>query len=222
MIDIVITCRGRLSHLLQSLQSLVDSGTDRIGKVIVVCYGDKPAYITMCAMAYENIVLKDKLLPIIADEYGYFNLSKARNIGAKKSTADWVMFADADTIYPEGFFDSLELDIEEFYTFEPTCSGNCIVNKTALLEYDEAINGYGGEDTDYYIRLTKAGLSKKKLNTLTALQHSNMSRVENYRSRNLWSQQKENIKYLIRKHAEEFLVPEYISDLMYKQIKNGY
>lgn len=217
MIDIVITCKNRLGHLLESLRTLGDANADILNRVYVVCYGDNSAYLAMCMMASENIVLKNKLFPILVDANG-FHLSKARNIGAARCASDWIMFADADVIYPKDFFSRLDLHKGNFYTFEPICSGTCIVPRGNLISYDENIKGYGGEDVDLYINFSKSGHKKVKLSGLKCIQHSNLMRVENYESRNLWSQQKENVKYLFRKHNKELLIPEYVSEEIYKML----
>lgn len=218
MIDIVITCKKRLSQVLQSLQTITEARMQNIGRIYVVCYDDYPAYLQLLNIAATNKLFKNMLFPIYHESKQIFSLSKARNVGLKRCTNEWVMFSDADTLFPANFFDTLELNKGNFYTFEPICSGTCIVERAKALQYDENIMGYGGEDTDYYIRLRNAGLNKVKMNALKAIQHSNLMRVENYSNKNLWEQQKNNIKYLIKKHKEADLVPEYISELIYKQI----
>ena len=63
-------------------------------------------------------------------------------------------------IRPNIFSINLDLKDGNYYTGEPDCSGNCIVKRSDFMGYDENIKGYGGEDTDLYISLTRKGIQK--------------------------------------------------------------
>jgi len=151
MIDIVITCKDRLQHLRKSYVTLLEAIGEREDvRVIIVAYGD--------VLAYRWA--KNNAIGIMVEAKG-FNLSAARNIGAAQCKADWILFADADTIFESNFFDELNLEAGCYYTGEPHCSGNCMVKKEDFIGYDENFIGYGGEDVDLYIGLTRKGLVKK-------------------------------------------------------------
>lgn len=197
--DIIITCKNRLQHLKKCIGTIPDK---ILPNVFVVCYGDEMAY-RWC----KTMNLRSVLIP--AND---FHLSKARNIGFSSTSDEWVMFADADTLFSGNFFNLLLLENDSYYTGEPECSGNCIVERKHFKGYDEKIKGYGGEDTDLYICLTTQGLSKKYIGKMRYIPHTDMDRIRNYGNMSKWNQQKNNIKYLMNKHPHELIFPEYISN----------
>ena len=200
MIDIVITCKDRLQHLRKSHTTLLQAiGTRKDIKVYIVAYGDLLAYRWA----------KNNANGILVEAKG-FNLSRARNIGAQKCTADWIMFADADTLFQKDFFSNLDLQAGYYYSGEPHCSGNCIVKREDFIGYDENFIGYGGEDVDLYIGLTRKSLIKKQLNGISYILHNDFERLRNYKGDKKWEQQKRNILYLMSKHPHEYIFPLYI------------
>lgn len=204
MIDIVITCKDRLQHLRKSHKSLLEAiGTRNDIRIIIVAYGDILAFKWAQTNAYGIMV-----------EAKGFHLAKARNIGATECKADWIFFADADTIFESNFFDELNLEAGCYYTGEPHCSGNCIVKREDFIGYDENFIGYGGEDTDLYIGLTRKGLIKKQLLNFNYIMHNDFERLRNYKSDKKWEQQKRNILYLMKKHPHEFIFPQYVPNEM--------
>jgi predicted glycosyltransferase involved in capsule biosynthesis len=204
MIDIVITCKDRLPHLRKSYVTLLKAiGQRKDIRVIIVAYGD--------ILAYRWA--KNNAIGIMVEAKG-FNLSAARNIGAAQCKADWIFFADADTIFESNFFDELNLEAGCYYTGEPHCSGNCIVKREDFIGYDENFIGYGGEDVDLYIGLTRKKLIKKQLFNFSYIMHNDFERLRNYKGEKKWEQQKRNILYLMKKHPHEFIFPQYVPNEM--------
>lgn len=204
MIDIVITCKDRLPHLRKSHVTLLKAiGQRKDIRVIIVAYGD--------ILAYRWA--KNNATGIMVEAKG-FNLSAARNIGAAQCKADWILFADADTIFESNFFDELNLEAGCYYTGEPHCSGNCIVKREDFIGYDENFIGYGGEDVDLYIGLTRKKLIKKQLFNFSYIMHNDFERLRNYKGEKKWEQQKRNILYLMKKHPHEFIFPQYVPNEM--------
>jgi predicted glycosyltransferase involved in capsule biosynthesis len=204
MIDIVITCKDRLPHLRKSYVTLLKAiGQRKNIRVIIVAYGD--------ILAYRWA--KNNAIGIMVEAKG-FNLSAARNIGAAQCKSDWILFADADTIFESNFFDELNLEAGCYYTGEPHCSGNCIVKREDFIGYDENFIGYGGEDVDLYIGLTRKKLIKKQLFNFSYIMHNDFERLRNYKGEKKWEQQKRNILYLMKKHPHEFIFPQYVPNEM--------
>jgi hypothetical protein len=102
-----------------------------------------------------------------------FNISKARNIGAKHSVGDMLCFVDADIEIASGFLEwfTINSSLNKFYLLEPQKlrQGNerlkglyglvvCTREQfEAIGGYDDVIAGWGCEDLDFYWRLKKAG-----------------------------------------------------------------
>lgn len=197
--DIIITCKDRLVHLKKCIATIKDKS-----KIFVVCYGDEMAFrycqqnrIRSCLTAAKD-----------------FHLSKARNLGVAETNEEWIFFCDADTLLDSNFFNKLDLKEGNYYTGEPDCSGNCIVKRSDFMGYDENIKGYGGEDTDLYISLTRKGVAKNFIKSMRYIPHSDFDRTKNYGNNKKWEQQKKNIIYLMSKHPHECIFPQYVPNEM--------
>jgi hypothetical protein len=82
------------------------------------------------------------------------------------------------------------------------------------MGYDENIKGYGGEDSDLYISLTRNGIQKNFIKSMRYIPHSDFDRTKNYGNNKKWEQQKKNIIYLMSKHPHEFIFPQYVPNEM--------
>jgi len=82
------------------------------------------------------------------------------------------------------------------------------------MGYDENIKGYGGEDTDLYISLTRKGIQKNFIKLMRYIPHSDFDRTKNYGNNKKWEQQRKNIIYLMSKHPHEFIFPQYVPNEM--------
>jgi hypothetical protein len=99
-----------------------------------------------------------------------FNVSIARNLGAAATSADFLMFLDADAM-PSGslgaFLREAQLSEHEFFTW-PHGVGECLVPRSKFMEvggYDEVMDGWGYEDTDLSIRIERAGLRRRQFDS---------------------------------------------------------
>jgi glycosyltransferase involved in cell wall biosynthesis len=165
-LSIVTTCKGRLAHLRQSLPSyLAQPGAE----VIVVDYD--------CPDGTAAFVEKEYPAARVAKvrDRPHFNVSHARNSGAALATAEWIAFVDADIVLTPNFLDGNAANIAEpdaFFHYLKTdkitgsAFGTNLVRRadfTAIGGYDEVMDGYGGEDQDFYFRLVLLGLARKPL-----------------------------------------------------------
>lgn len=178
-ITYITTCKGRLHHLKQSLP-LVAAQPDL--KVIVVDYDCPEGTGEWVRANFPSVqVVKVSNAP-------YFQLSHARNVGARAATTRWLAFFDADVILPNGFFSRVSnfLTPGAFFlprTDAPNLWGSVIVERDAFMkagEYDEAITHWGGEDIAFYSDLRFLGYAMQgyEASDMKAIEHGDEERVK--------------------------------------------
>ena len=157
--SLIVTCKGRLMHLRQTLPlfcALPDT------EVILADYGCPDGSGDWAAANFPSVKVVR-----ITDDPG-FNPSRARNIAARESSADYLFFADADIKIAPAAMDDIRAAItpNTYATIDATdlgddLRGTCIVPRAkfeAVGGYDELLKNYGMEDTELYTRLTDYGL----------------------------------------------------------------
>ncbi len=156
LISIITTCKGRLSHLRETLPKFVRTGAE----VVVVDY-DCPDHTGDWVRAnHPGVTVVD-----VVERPG-FNAADARNRGAAVATGEWLFFADADVIVDPAVWPEVAPRLAPgcfLLAAEPRpydLWGALVVSRTwfdAVGGYDEAIEGWGGEDVDIYERLIIRG-----------------------------------------------------------------
>lgn len=163
MLSLITTCKNRLPHLKQTLPLMLQQPC---AEVIVVDYGCEQG---TAAWVKENHPAA-KLVQVSDDPV--FCLARARNIGAKIASHETLCFIDADVLMHLEFGKWLDLnqDPNSFYLYlDPKAIelvGFLIVAREHFFKvggYDEAITGWGGEDSDLYERLAMTGLSESSV-----------------------------------------------------------
>jgi glycosyltransferase involved in cell wall biosynthesis len=166
--SLITTCKGRLLHLKQTLPTMI---AQKFHEVIVVDYDCPQQTSDWVRSNYPSVTLaKVKNEPL-------FNISTARNIGAKQSVGDVLCFVDADIEIAPGFLEWFTTNFTQnkFYVLEPQTLQKGSERLKGLYGlvactreqfeatggYDEIIAGWGGEDIDFYWRLKKAGFDAK-------------------------------------------------------------
>ena len=101
MISFITSCKGRLHHLKQCLPTWISQNGFDI-EVIVVDYDDPDNSFDYVFNLGNSMVRAVKA----HDESGFFNLSKARNIGALSASerSDIFFFVDADAMLTNNDF----------------------------------------------------------------------------------------------------------------------
>lgn len=158
---IITTCKGRLGHLKQTLPQFVKQGDT---KVIVVDYscpdGTGEWVKTNCPQAAVAEVPGQK----------FFRANHARNVGAAMARSPFLMFLDADSLISDDFVLHINRALEDEvflrlrYRAGNDLNGACIVSAESyrtVQGYDEVIEGYGGEEQEFYWRLRRIGLKPK-------------------------------------------------------------
>ena len=198
----IITCKNRLHHLKQTLPLLTKQ---HLINVIVVDYG--------CTQGTKNWVTEhypEVNVIEVLDDSG-FNVSRARNIGAKAATTPWLLFIDADILVGDDFYGWPKNGLmpENFYithNFGLTdVSGTCFCTRRTFEEiggYDEAFLGWGGEDDDLYMQLSRTGqnLQRYPETLFTAIPHSEDERHLFYQEKNKSNQGMLNHWYMCMKY----------------------
>lgn len=158
--SLIVTCKGRLMHLRQTLPlfcALPDT------EVILVDYGcpDRSGDWALGHFPAVKVVR-------VEDDPG-FNPSRARNMAAREASADYLLFVDADVkMTPAALAEIAAVITPNTYaTVDATdlgddLRGTCVVPRAkfeAVGGYDELLKNYGMEDTELYVRLTDHGLA---------------------------------------------------------------
>lgn len=227
-IAFVTTCKGRLHHLKQTLPLIVGERPDEI---IVVDYGC-PDHSGEWVEAHfpEVKVIR------VADDPG-FCLARARNIGARASQATWLCFIDADVKVSPGWVAWMRHQFQPgfFYRREAEVAGSlaetagtvcCSRNAFDRLGgYDEVFRGWGGEDSDFYSRLRRAGYCPAAFpaHFISPLPHGDAERVQFHeiKDRRLQGRVNQYYSHLKKKIAASYKVtlPFFVRESMMRQVE---
>lgn len=178
----ITTCKGRLHHLQQTLPLMVAQGADQIVVVDYDCPDRTGDWVEANHPGVQVARVRDE---------PEFILARARNVGAKLATTDWLVFIDADIKIAPGWVDWMRRELESgfFYrvgkvngTIDGQTAGTAICARSdfeALDGYDEVIGGWGGEDFDLYGRLLHRGVTLARYpgEFITAIHHGNEERA---------------------------------------------
>lgn len=184
----ITTCKGRLAHLAQTLPIVAMQANAEV-EIIVVDYGCPDGTADWVGRNYPSV----KVVSVTDDPL--FNIAKARNHGAANTKAEWLAFFDADIMLKANFFKSVIPVLKHgFYHLagrnDPNTWGSCIVERTAFTDiggYDEAIDGYGGEDNDLYEMLAIQGVRRDWFpgDAVDPIRHSDDDRMQFYSNKNI-------------------------------------
>jgi len=177
----IVTCKGRLEHLRQTLPGIAKWPDVEVVVVDYDCPQQSARWVRVAHPAVKTVRVEDRPT---------FNLSAARNLGAQAAAGDWLLFLDADTLAAPDLPGHLTPLMRPgvFAVAEPGAPqlwGALLVSRAdfARLEgYDEAIEGWGSEDEDMIERLIDAGLERTtfKSDLLTPIPHDERLRTEHY------------------------------------------
>lgn len=181
-ITFVTTCKGRLTHIQETLPLLWGQAKQDI---VMVDYS--------CPQKSGEWVEKNyPQVHIVRVNNDGFNVSDARNQGAHNVTSDFICFIDADVkVYP-GFLEWVNENLNPycFYTIAKTNGPNELWGTTIvpthayklIRGYDELFSGWGGEDDDFYYRLKISGFSQLEMpaHFFDSIKHDDAQRTQFY------------------------------------------
>ena len=210
MLSFVVTCKGRLAALRQTLPLLVGTGCE----VVLVDFDCPDGSGDWAALAHPSArVVRVADAPI-------FHLTRARNLGAAAATSAWLCFVDADIALEPGFLVAVRplLSAPKLLLNQgdpPALFGTSVMRREdfeRVGRFDEVMQGWGAEDRDLYVRLVRAGVRAQALptGTLRALPHDDADRVRFHAEKDRWAAQRGNALYAQLKHdlARMLAVPE--------------
>jgi glycosyltransferase involved in cell wall biosynthesis len=180
-ISAVTTCKGRLAHLQETLPLLMAQPFHEVIVVDYDCPDGVGDWVAEAWPAARVVRLYDR---------PRFNAAKARNAGAAVATAPWLFLVDADVRVAPNFLEATfgRLEPGAFYVAAPRASGAWGTIFTprgdfnAVGGYDEAHQGWGGEDDELTERLEASGLRCAGYDGLLveAIDHDNDLRMRDH------------------------------------------
>ena len=183
--SIVTTCKGRLDFLKRSLPTFARQTET---EVVVVDYDCPEGTGDWVAANFPGVrVAAVTSAPI-------FNLSRARNIGAGRAEAPWLVFCDADQLLAPSFASALSgslvpgtyLRVWRDTPWGPKRMGVPLACEAAVFRavggYDDAFRGWGMEDREICERLDRSGIREVlgPASLVETLTHSNAARSSFY------------------------------------------
>lgn len=196
-IAFIVTCKGRLHHLRQTLPLLARQPDSECVVVDYDCPDLAHRWVAEHFPAVRIVRVKDK---------PYFNISHARNLGAQASSAPWLCFVDADILVAEGFVAALSPGLREGFHYRPRPLswdqwGTFLCGRSDFERiggYDEVLAGWGSEDNDIFHRLESGGCRSAPFpgSLISSLQHGDGERTRHHEFRDMWLNQRINALYL--------------------------
>jgi len=182
-VALVTTCKGRLHHVRETLPLMVGQGADQVILVDYDCPDQSGDWVEAHYPEVDVVRVADA---------PHFWTSRARNIGAATATTDWLVFIDADIKAAPGWVDWMRESLQPGHVYnvgrlagDPLDDryGTFICERSAfeaLGGYDEVFTGWGGEDSDIYVRLRDAGVMQDQYPShfAAAISHSNVARAD--------------------------------------------
>jgi glycosyltransferase involved in cell wall biosynthesis len=117
---------------------------------------------------------------------------RARNLGARQASADWLVLIDGDVRAGEGWSAWMQQNLQpgHFYRaarlasgkLDPETVGTVICTRAdfdAIDGYDEAFRGWAADDVDFYQRLNRHGVVEQTYPSrfVTAISHGDQERA---------------------------------------------
>jgi hypothetical protein len=200
MLAFVVTCKGRLAALRETLPSLVATGCE----VVLVDFDCPDRSGDWASAAHPSVRV------VRVADAPRFHLTRARNLGAAAARQPWLCFIDADIAVAPGFLAAVQPLLSGARLLmnqgDPAALFGTSVMARADFErvgrFDEVMEGWGAEDRDLYVRLVRAGVRAQALppGTFRALPHDDEARVRFYAEKDRWRAQRQNALYAQLKH----------------------
>lgn len=166
----------------------------------------------------------------------HFNASRARNLGARMASGEWLAFIDADIVLEREFANEVLRLARRGHFLRPSpltreTSGSFVCHRddfAAASGYDEVLEGYGGEDIDLYFRLERQGTVQGSFpaSLLQSLLHDDQLRSRHHEIADLELNRLINstynhIKYDLMRETEGQLPTEDVRRAVYSEVRKA-
>lgn len=217
----ITTCKGRLQHLQQTLPLMLEQPNS---ECIVVDYNCPQKTGDWVAQHYPQVKVAR-----VTDDDGWI-ISRARNLGAKAASSEWLIFIDADIrlagdltswLSPkigQGNFFRAGITREKMDNFGTVACHRDDYAKTG--GYDELLRGWGKEDNDFYYRLRTTGCAQHffPADLLNPIAHGDEERTRFSPYKMRWVSHIISSLYLQMKYDMALLQPESNTPEMHQEI----
>lgn len=226
-ISFVVTCKGRLEHLKQSLPRMA---AQRNCECIVVDYDCPDGAAEWVRENHPQVRI------VKVEQAPRFHVARARNLGAKAATNEWIAFLDADVLIAPRFAVDLAGALHHGCYFRPLpltreTWGSFVCHRGdffALDGFDETLEGYGGEDSDFYFRLDYFGRSCAFFDAklLHSIPHDNHLRsahfeITDIELNRLVNSSYNHIKYDLMRESGQNTLPAKTRHAIYYEVKTA-
>lgn len=204
-VSIVMTCKGRLHHLRETLPTALAQAGDFDYEVIVVDYGCPQGTFEWL----RSLDLRRLVAVRVTDGVERFNVARARNCGARLVRGRVLAFVDADIRLAAGWLANAAGPILQGHA--GLCNiasaargwdrcGTCAVAAWVyhlVRGYDECFCGWGPEDNDFYQRcLAHTTQARYSPALASPIRHRNEERVAFYAEKSIVRSNQQNGDYL--------------------------
>lgn len=208
-LSLIVTCKGRLRHLKETLPAMAAQPGAETIVVDVDCPEGTAEWVGRALPQVRVVRLENEPL---------FNIARARNHGAAAARADRFAFVDADSLLHAGFAEAAVAAVGPG-TYAQCVHGRkqlmgCVVVPRSAFEavqgYDPVFQGWGGEDRDFYRRVERLGLRRVELapHLLGCIHHGEELRTQFHRIQDRHDAWQINRLYFEVKHGLLALVGE--------------
>jgi len=210
-VSVIVTCKGRLHHLQQTLPRMFSQDCAFDYQVIVVDFGCPDGTSDWCRAQDEPRLVALRVL----DGTEKFHLSRARNCGANFSDSPVLAFVDADIRADAGWLQhacgpllggEFELSRCQRYHGGWDRGGTCAVSRRMFHEirgFDEGFRNWGVEDGDFYGRIERRSPSHRfSPRLLTPIRHGNEERTRFYDEKSIRASGRQNKDYQLERTNE--------------------
>jgi glycosyltransferase involved in cell wall biosynthesis len=200
-VSLITTCKGRLAFLKQSLPRMVAQTGTEVVLVDFDCPEDSGAWAEREFPAVR--VVRVASAP-------HYHGTRARNLGAQAASAPWLCFVDADVLLEDQFAERVLPMLREGAYYITSGAEAELIGTTACLRddyvaiegYDEVIEGWGVDDTDFYIRLQLLGRRREVFpaGLFRVMSHDTETRMRFHAIKDQWLTHRTNALYAQVRH----------------------